>query len=163
MTRTTPARRTTLHLTQILRTDERTFMRPLLCRGAASRPRTPLAPPGGPGRRSPRSPLDETDILSRLAADDPPPGGVVGHQLDDHGLPRQQPEQARSPRDVGGDRLPPLSFDLHAEQRVGERLDHPAGDLQRRTGALIRPHLRHAPPPRARTGTGPTGPRALPP
>ena len=94
MMRTTPWRRTTLHFTQIFRTDDLTFT------FRSSRFRSLQA--GG------TLIYTKTFQSTVTAAGRSGPGRVVGHQLHHHRLPGQQPQQARRPRDVGRDLRPLL-------------------------------------------------------
>src|SRR5216684_3139850 len=137
MMRTTPWRRTTLHFTQIFRTDDLTFTLSSLDLWFP-----PAADPGGT--------TDSTAKVFEITASSPPPhdppaGGVVGHQLDHDRLPGKDPQQARPSRDMGRDLLAPLRLQLDPEERVGQALEDTAVDLEDvrpRLGAA----LRHAPP-----------------
>src|SRR5260221_9727074 len=138
MMRTTPWRRTTLHFTQIFRTELLTFTLYSLCSSGSRRPRTAAEPLILLQKSSKSQP-------SCPAAHDPPAGGVVGHQLDHHRLPGEDPQQARSPGDVGRDLRAPLGLQLDAEKRVGQALEDAAVDLEDVRPRLGAP-LRHAPP-----------------
>src|SRR5439155_24943069 len=111
MMRTTPCRRTTLHLTQILRTDDRTFTR-------------------SPARKLLILPWKEPG--SEAPPHDAAPSGVVGEELDHHRLAGEDAAQAGRPRDVGHDQGPAFGLELHAVEGVGQRLQHRARDLDRR-------------------------------
>src|SRR6266545_8254294 len=66
---------------------------------------------------------------SLVPVDDPAAGQVVRRQLDRHLVPRQDLDEVHPhlARDVGQHLVAVL--ELHAEHRVGERLDHRALDL----------------------------------
>src|SRR5712671_2659545 len=103
MIRTTPFRRTTLQLSQILVTDALTF----------------IALPSAPRRTRP--------LL--VAVDDAPPRQIVGRQLHRHLVSGQDLDEIHPhlARDVRQDAVPVLQ--LHPEHRIRERLDHRSLDL----------------------------------
>src|SRR4051812_14427050 len=114
MTMTRPCRRITLHLSQIFFTDGWTFT------GAALIPvdRAPAPAPRG---------TSGGGLL--VAVDDATAGQVVGRELHDHAVLGQDADVVlpHLAADVGEDLVAVLQ--LHAEHRVGERLDHTALDL----------------------------------
>src|SRR5687767_1066016 len=98
ITRTTPRRRTTLHLSQIRLTDALTFISSI------------LSPVG----------------LCLLY--DPPAGHIARRQLDDHPISHEQPDEISfEPRAEMG-RHPVRSFDLDAIQAARQLRHHRAGD-----------------------------------
>src|SRR6185436_20804126 len=126
MTRTTPLRRTTLHFGQIRFTDERTFMF-----------RLPFPFPSQGARRAP---LHKTYLLPTgpahwavlfQAVHDPPAVEVVGRELHQHAIARQDADEmlAHLAGDVRQDLV--LVVELHPEHRVRERLDDRGLDLDR--------------------------------
>src|SRR4051794_12553210 len=113
MTRTTPSRRTTLHFTQIFRTDDRTF--------------TMSSPsPGGNSNCN-----AGTLSCSRTLSYYPATAGVVGGQLDHHPVPRPHPQEGSLGADVRGDLGSLLRLQLQPVQRVRQLLDHPCGHRER--------------------------------
>src|SRR4051812_23620970 len=115
MTITRPCRRITLHLSQIFLTLGLTFT-------ALSWSRRRAAPRAG-GRAG---------LL--VAVDDAAAGQVVGTELHDHAVLRQDADVvlAHLPRDVRENLVAVL--ELHPEHRVREGLDDPALDLD---GAVL--------------------------
>src|SRR5687768_5003216 len=130
MIRTTPWRRTTLHLTQIFRTDDLTFTFFPWARG--SRPRA-LQCPGETNILQQRGRLCHTcRVPSCPFPYHPAPREIEGHQLDLDLVSGQQPEEAARSRHVGGHHLAFLPQQLDLVERVREGFHDPTRHRERR-------------------------------
>src|SRR5512143_1815261 len=78
--------------------------------------------------------LTFTKVPHSPLADDPAAGHVVGEELQDHGVARQQPEQARSAGHVSHRGPRGLALQRHPEEPVGQRLPHHSVHLELRPG-----------------------------